>query len=134
MDRHVSERISGILVLPIAVIGTFLILDDGGPPGPFGFAEYFGWWAICFIVAWLGGRSASASASGGHRYLALLPGVALPIVLALFLYADVRAETPAGIKDAVEYGQQAIGLIAIVGFAAWLAKGAWSKKRHSDTI
>ena len=134
MDWPFSERVSWFLTLPIGAIGTFLIMDDGGPPGSLGFAEYFGWWTICFVVAWFSAKLASAFELDGRRHLAFAPAVVLPVLLALLLYVDVRPTTPAGIKNSVEYGQQAIGLIAIAGFVGWLVKSAWSKIRRSNAI
>jgi hypothetical protein len=111
------------LVFPVAFFGMALIADHPGPPGRFGFAEYFGWGAICVAVAYC---SASFVLRFRQRDSARFPylGLALatPVALGVLLWVDIQPSTPSQVKRIVEYSLQVVGIMVIVGVMALIAR------------
>ena len=121
----------GCLVAPAALIGTAMILDYPGPPGPFGFAEFFGWWAVCLFVAVSSAGLADRwrNVEPRHHRL-LLASLALPVCLTGLLILEIRPTTPDRVKDFVEYSLQAIGLLTICLTMGWLCWNGWRSRRR----
>lgn len=126
-----SGCIGCLLVAPIGLFGTFMILDYPGPPGCFGFAEYFGWWAICLLIAFVVSTLLRRRQADGRRnHLMLLLAIATVIGFALLTYADVHPTTPANVKRAVEYTLQAIGALAILLALVVLSWFVWKSRNR----
>jgi hypothetical protein len=112
------------------LFGTGAIADYPGPPGRFGFIEFFGWWAICLASASLSTKAlGKMGKKGRYRYLSPLLAVAIPAIVTALLWWDMRPQTSDGIKNFVEYGQQAVGLTAIAALAVWFAWKHCARKR-----
>jgi hypothetical protein len=104
--------------------------DYPGPPGPFWFAEFFGWWAVCIAVGLLSGRLLAAEI-GRIRILTAAAGLSLPVILAALLWMEIQPTTPNSVKSAVEYSLQAIGmaaLLSLAGFVGWIALTGRNKR------
>ena len=118
-----------LLTWPAATVGTFMILEYPGPPGPLGFAEFFGWWAVSLGVAVVSSRAFFAFLSGRHRLLALAAFVTLPAILTSLLWLEVQPTTSATIKAVVEYALQAIGMLALAGILVFVGRIWWTSRR-----
>lgn len=121
----------GCLVGPVMFFGTLLMMEDGGPPGPFGFAQFFGWWATCSSVVVLSARLADRWRNGApRRHALLLASLALPFgMTGLFIYW-VHPTTPGSVKDFLVHSHQAIGLVAIGLAIGWLFRTGWRSHRR----
>ena|SRR5438477_1589522 len=128
-----STLIGCFLIFPAASVGTFMILDYPGPPGPLGFAEFFGWWAICLGIAFLTTKLlAKGLEERPYRYRPILAAIAAPVIITTLLWWEVQPTTPGAVKNAVEYGQQAIGVFVIVAFVGRLFRGRFSKSGYRN--
>jgi hypothetical protein len=132
-DRDNMERpplplgIGSAMMAPIALFGTFMLADY---PGPNSFTEYFGWWALCLAVA-VGTASLLRQFRKGGRYhfVFLTLCIALPAFCYALFYADMRPDTPLGIKAAFEQSLQVIGFAAIGGVVAFIGWVVWKSRR-----
>jgi hypothetical protein len=133
LDPDAPYRFVGCLpVFPVGAVGTFMILDYPGPQGPFGFAEYFGWWALCILVGILTGKLIAAFfEKRPSRWLALLGAIAFPTALTIGFWEDIKPTTPAEVKVAVEISLRAIGMLALAGLVV-LATRAWWRSRSAQ--
>lgn len=103
-----------IVVLPVAFLGTSMIVEYPGPPGPLGMFEFVGWWSVCIATGLASACLFGRWREGGQLRLPWLAGgLAIPVALAILGYLDVRPDTPARVKATVEYGLQIVGLLAV---------------------
>jgi hypothetical protein len=129
MENRTALLIASLLVFPTAFFGTLMIMDYPGPPGPFSFAEFFGWWAICVGVAKFSSKLFASFAQRRHRFLAVAGGIALPTALAILLYFDIRPTTPTAVKQVVEYSLQVLGAVAIAAIVLFVIRIAWTSRQ-----
>jgi hypothetical protein len=122
--------IASALVFPTAFVGTLMIMDYPGPPGPFGLVEFFGWWAICVAVTKLSAELFALFSRRRHRFLALLGGIALPAILAVLLYLDVRPATPTAVKQMVEYSLQAVGAVVLAALVLFAIRVGLTSRQY----
>lgn len=107
-----------------------MIMDYPGPPGRFGFFEFFGWWGLCVGVAIVSAQFLRQYREGRRsRYLRLLAAIGVPIIFGFLTYADVHPNTPGEVKLAVEYALQVLG-VPVLGFL--IAFFWWIRPRRSD--
>ena len=122
-----------LFVFPVAAVGTSMILDYPGPQGPFGFAEYFGWWALCIFVGVATGKLVAGFFERKRfRLLRLFGGLALPTALTLLFWEDIKPTTPSDIKSAFEIFLRVIGMLAIVGLPVLAGRSWWQSRRSFD--
>lgn len=132
-DRNVTRKpplplgIGAAMVAPVALFGTAMIADY---PGPNSFTEYFGWWALCLVVAVVTASLLRRFHEGGTlRFVFLLLCVFVPLGFGALLYADIHPDTPLSIKAAVERSLQIIGVPAIGALAAFIGWIAWNSRQ-----
>lgn len=138
MDRNSNQPwsfVGCLLIFPAGGVGTSMILDYPGPPGPLGFAEYFGWWTICLGAAFVTAKMlGKAFEERRYRYGRVLLAICTPLIITAALWWDVQPTTPATVKNVVEYGQQAIGVTAIAGVLGWLFRTRRVSKPSDDGL
>ena len=121
------------LIFPAAAVGTFMILEHPGPPGPLGFLEYFGWWALSISIGLLTGKLLKAFFVNPRlRWIALVGAVALPAVFSWLLWGEIHPETPSIVKATVEYTLQGLGLITIAMVIAFAGRSWWQNRLPRD--
>ena len=122
------------LVFPAGVFGAFMILDYPGPPSPLGFAEIFGWGALCVSLGILTGRLIAAFFERRRlRWLALLGAIAIPTTFTFLLWWDIHPDTPGVVKEAVEYALQGLGVVTIAGLTVIIVR-FWRDSRTPRTF
>ena len=119
--------IGAAMVAPVGLFGTAMIADY---PGPNSVTEFFGWWALCLIVA-----PASAAfmrrfrEKGSLRIAFFALSIAMPLGLGAMLYADIHPDTPLNVKAAVERSLQIVGVSALGALAAFIGWIVWNSRR-----
>lgn len=116
------------LIAPVALFGTFMLADY---PGPNSSMEYFGWWALCLVVA--AGIAILLRQffrrTGRLRFVPLAVSVALLVLFYIIFYFDIRPDTPASVKTVVENSLRLIGLASIGALVAFIGWRGWRSRR-----
>lgn len=119
MERSSIGRGLGCLaILPAAFIGLTGLTDGIGPTGWRGFAELFGWIAVCVVASYcVGSLLTPRGSTRAWRYLAgvVVAGALTLVVNWLGLGAPMAA------KIAFTAALQMIGAIAAIGCLVMLA-------------
>lgn len=107
-----------------------MIVEHPGPPGPFGFAEYIGWWALSLAISIASANLIRRYRKGGpYRYAFLLCSIGVPITFGLLLAADISPDTAVGVKRNVEYIMQFVGAASLGLLIAYLLWIGWRSSR-----
>jgi len=122
------------MVFPVALFGTLMIADYPGPPGPIGFVEFFGWWAVCLAVAYFAGwLLLQFRQRKTNRGPFLVSALAMPVILGLLTWLDIQPSTPAHVKRFVEYALQVVGVAALaaaVALMVWIARSSRRSRKQ----
>lgn len=123
----IERGVGCVAVAPMAVIGLAGLVDYAGPPGWRGYAEIFGWAAICLAVSLLVPVFFKQIREGGaRRYRA---AIMLFVTLAAFTSLPVVMGSPVTsmtAKIAFTTSLQIVGVVVFATLCLWIGRLAWS--------
>lgn len=127
----IERSIGCAAVIPSALIGFAGLADYAGPQGWRGFAEFFGWAAICLAVSLLVPVFLKQIREGGARrfraaimlFVTLAPFISLPVVMG----SPVTSMTA---KIAFTTSLQIVGVVVFATLCLWIGRLAWSDFRR----
>lgn len=127
----IERSIGCAAVIPSALIGFAGLADYAGPQGWRGFAEFFGWAAICLAVSLLVPVFLKQIREGGARrfraaimlFVTLAPFTSLPVVMG----SPVTSMTA---KIAFTTSLQIVGVVVFATLCLWIGRLAWSDFRR----